>query len=228
MNMDERAAVSAGCSRGEKSQSPLCNAMRAAAGKRGREVDEGEGDEDWSAYAMPTTLSWSKLPASTLELFEEGISCVEEDCKLQAKKRRTATHTGAGIAQRVCREAPPSGLHVLAACAGLSSDAGECQTAQAGPAQAGPAQAGPAQAPAKNGRAQLDDESAVRIFLAKYASAEAMSSKSDLSGKLALQYGVTAKAVRDIWNMRTWKKATQPYWNVQPATLPMHNVWLMP
>ena len=64
----------------------------------------------------------------------------------------------------------------------------------------------------------MDDASAVRIFLAKYASADG--SKADLSGELALQYGVTAKAVRDIWNTRTWKKAvtkaTQPYWNVQP------------
>ena len=56
--------------------------------------------------------------------------------------------------------------------------------------------------------------SAVRIFLAKHGSAEAMASKSaDLTASLALELGVTAKAVRDIWNKRTWKSATQPYWN---------------
>ena len=24
---------------------------------------------------------------------------------------------------------------------------------------------------------------------------------------------ITAKAIRDIWNMRTWRKTTQPFWD---------------
>lgn len=29
---------------------------------------------------------------------------------------------------------------------------------------------------------------------------------------LSLQYGLTSKAISDIWNLRTWRKATRPYW----------------
>jgi hypothetical protein len=207
-----RAAWSAGyIPRSEANGYRASEALPAAAGKRARE-DEGEGEEDWSAYAMPTTLSWQKLPASTLELFEEGMACVGvgEECA-QEKKRRTA----AGALRRASKEAPPSGLHVLASCASRSRESALSTSLPAVAFQA--VNASPKSQPSRqSGRAQLDDASAVRIFLAKYASAEAVGSKSDLSGRLALQYGVTAKAVRDIWNMRTWKKATQPYWNVQP------------
>lgn len=41
---------------------------------------------------------------------------------------------------------------------------------------------------------------------------DAHSSKDALSCKLAVDYGITAKSVRDIWNMRTWGWATIPYW----------------
>ena len=165
------AASSAGC---------------AAKGKRGRE-DEDEGEEDWSAYAMPTTLGWHKLPAATLEMFAEGMACVEEE-GAQEKKRRAAARNAAHVLQRASEEAAPSRLQGSASCA-VGRGAGRA-------------------------RAQLNATSAVRIFLAKHASAEAMASKSaDLSARLALDHGVTAKAVRDIWNKRTWKSATQPYWN---------------
>ena len=33
-----------------------------------------------------------------------------------------------------------------------------------------------------------------------------------LATDLALQFGITAKAVRDIWNLRTWVQTTKPYW----------------
>jgi len=162
-----------------------------ASGKRVREAED-EGEEDCSAYAMSTTLSWRKLSASTLEIFEEGLACVEEECERDAASR----------AGRSSVSLHPAGVNGQPAHAGGMLP----------------------RASKRAGRAQLDEASAARIFLAKYASAEAMGSKSDLSGRLALQYGVTAKAVRDIWNGRTWKKATQPYWNVQP----MHGgVWLL-
>ena len=34
---------------------------------------------------------------------------------------------------------------------------------------------------------------------------------------LAMQYGVTPKAVRDIWNHRTWKHATMSLWPMDEA-----------
>ena len=36
-----------------------------------------------------------------------------------------------------------------------------------------------------------------------------------LSGMLGRRYGMTAKAVRDIWNLRTWAKVTAPFWNAE-------------
>ena len=161
-------------------------------GKRRRE-DEDKVEEDFSAYAMSTTLSWSKLSASTQEMFEEGLACVGEECVREAPRleRRAATRAAAPSASCLGRSSVSlhhSGVHRQAAQAGVM--------------------------PRPSGRVQLDRASAVRIFLAKHASAEALGSKSDLSGRLALEYCVTPKAVRDIWNGRTWRKATQPFWSV--------------
>ena len=36
--------------------------------------------------------------------------------------------------------------------------------------------------------------------------------RDSTSGVLAEHYGITMKAVRDIWNLRTWTSATMPYW----------------
>ena len=32
------------------------------------------------------------------------------------------------------------------------------------------------------------------------------------AASLATQFGITAKAVRDVWNLRTWAKTTMPFW----------------
>ncbi len=37
------------------------------------------------------------------------------------------------------------------------------------------------------------------------------------SAKLALKYGVTAKSIRDIWNHRSWQKATMHLWHDNPT-----------
>ena len=36
--------------------------------------------------------------------------------------------------------------------------------------------------------------------------------RDSLSAELAAEFGITSKAVRDIWNMRTWTWTTLPYW----------------
>ena len=85
------------------------------------------------------------------------------------------------------------------------------------PAQPPPMEAGPWGARAAQllptmarKRASLDEVTVVRIFLAKHANPGARD--TSLCRRLAHQYGVTDKAVRDIWNMRTWKHVTESYW----------------
>ena len=49
---------------------------------------------------------------------------------------------------------------------------------------------------------------AIQIFEAK-ADREV---RDTLAASVAAQFGITAKAVRDIWNLRTWVQTTEPYW----------------
>mmetsp|Transcript_33981 Transcript_33981/g.54847 ORF Transcript_33981/g.54847 Transcript_33981/m.54847 type:complete len:254 (+) Transcript_33981:34-795(+) len=58
-------------------------------------------------------------------------------------------------------------------------------------------------------RTNLDDEAVVEIFLAR------LSAGPEISNVLALRHNLTCKAVRDIWNMRTWQKVTCKHWTQQ-------------
>ena len=62
---------------------------------------------------------------------------------------------------------------------------------------------------AKPGNCAITGEVAVIIFLAKQAGRD---SRDRLASRLASEHGITAKAVRDIWSLRTWRRATEPYW----------------
>jgi len=54
---------------------------------------------------------------------------------------------------------------------------------------------------------KISDEAAVAIFLAgRHAP------RDGLSARLADEYGISTKAVRDIWNLRTWRHVTKPHW----------------
>jgi len=70
-------------------------------------------------------------------------------------------------------------------------------------AEPGPAAQGEG-APHATVQYKLDEEKVVNIFLAKRDAPE----DRYLSARLAAQYGVTPKAVRDIWNRRTWTSIT--------------------
>jgi len=61
----------------------------------------------------------------------------------------------------------------------------------------------------------LDENSAIAIFLSK-ANHTARDSTSAL---LAARYGITMKAVRDVWNLRTWAWATMAHWSRADHTL---------
>jgi hypothetical protein len=39
-----------------------------------------------------------------------------------------------------------------------------------------------------------------------------------LATRFANEFGITAKAVRDIWNLRTWVQTTKPFWSPQDQT----------
>jgi hypothetical protein len=39
------------------------------------------------------------------------------------------------------------------------------------------------------------------------------SKRCHLADSLSKEFGITPKAIRDIWNLRTWWKSTRPYWS---------------
>ena len=43
--------------------------------------------------------------------------------------------------------------------------------------------------------------------------------RSGVSKVLAERYGITMKAVRDIWNLRTWTQVTMPPWSLEGPTM---------
>ena len=113
---------------------------------------------------LPTTFTtdvWQRLPTSSQELMQEGLSLM--DSELEPAKSHLQQH----------------------------------------PEEAGPARAAQDEL---HPRAQykLNAVSAAHIFLQK----RALPYDLDLSTRLAAQYGVTTKAVRDIWNRRTWTSVT--------------------
>ena len=55
-------------------------------------------------------------------------------------------------------------------------------------------------------RGRLTPDQAIYIFLQK----ETKSSRT--AALLAAEYGVTPKAIRDIWSHRTWAHSTRPHW----------------
>lgn len=56
----------------------------------------------------------------------------------------------------------------------------------------------------------LSSNEAVCIFL---AAKHGRTKRDRLALRLAHDFGITPKAVRDIWNLRTWARTTKPYWS---------------
>jgi len=57
--------------------------------------------------------------------------------------------------------------------------------------------------------ATLDAAKAIAIYMAKARH----TARDMMSAKLAAEHGITMKAVRDVWNLRTWAWTTMPYWS---------------
>jgi hypothetical protein len=57
----------------------------------------------------------------------------------------------------------------------------------------------------------ISHKEAVIIFLAG-SRHSSYGSRGKLSDRLSKEFGITSKAVRDIWNLRTWARDTRPHW----------------
>jgi hypothetical protein len=58
-------------------------------------------------------------------------------------------------------------------------------------------------------RARLSPEQAIAIFKMR------RTKKARTAGLLATKYGISPKAVRDIWTQKSWAQFTRPHWNVK-------------
>ena len=62
---------------------------------------------------------------------------------------------------------------------------------------------------AQRGMCIITNEAAVAIFKARD---EHRKKQDKLATRLSSEYGISTKAVRDIWNLRTWSHVTKPFW----------------
>ena len=61
---------------------------------------------------------------------------------------------------------------------------------------------------------KITAEEAATIFCARCPYAKTAKHPT-LSHDLSLTFGISQRAVRDIWNLRTWGEVTRPYWNAE-------------
>jgi hypothetical protein len=62
-------------------------------------------------------------------------------------------------------------------------------------------------------RTYLSDDDVVLIFKAKDSVSTELPALAETSTTLSIKFNLTTKAIRDIWNTRTWAGATAPYWS---------------
>jgi hypothetical protein len=65
------------------------------------------------------------------------------------------------------------------------------------------------------GNATIDADIAVAIFRAKLCARR----RDGTAAGLAEAHGITQKAVREIWNLKTWAEVTSPYWTTKDREL---------
>ena len=141
------------------------------------------------AGLLPTTLSWHSLPQHTLMLMDDALEHVDEDRRAGSKSAQPYDQAR-------------SAIDAAAATPPAAADAAEDAAAAA------PLSAGAPQSPTK-----LNKALALAIFKAKRC--KIAGRRSSLSAALGHRYGMTAKAVRDVWNGRTWAKVTEPFWTAE-------------
>jgi len=108
-------------------------------------------------------------------------------------------------------------LRVLTVAPAMSASAVMSRPIQASPDTIPGAGRGGGATPAAElrGICTITEEEAVIIFRANKAERV---KRDRLASRLADEYGITAKAVRDIWSLRTWIRATKPHWTSDDHT----------
>ena len=176
--------------------SPLARALSLSE-MRGEVSDAGEAVAKTGlqrAGLLPTTGIWHRLPRHTHVLMDDAMAHVDEDRSAASKF---------ALAYEQARSAPTIAAPTTTATATATVTAS---------ASAAPLGAGAPQSTKKMnaGHKKLDKKAAIEIFKARE-----MGMRSNLSITLAHRYGLTAKAVRDIWNGRTWAEVTKPLCNAR-------------
>lgn len=211
--------------------------------KRSREGEQSRDggrvcQDDGPILTLPTLPRWDSLSAQTRQLCEDAMALFDDHETPRSKSAKLVPHASIapGLKPKIdssiysapnlltsrngCSPSTPGPqfvpsilppyssstvLHGFGPWAGyvfpavnISDGAGSSLTLPAGSETVRP-------------RATLDEASVVLIFQARPSKARRRD--LTLSQRLAQHCGVTAKAVRDIWNMRTWRSVTRPYWN---------------
>ena len=190
---------------------------------------------------LPTATSWARLWSSTREIFEDAEAClafdeeesavlVEDDAKVNNAQGMEGGAQVFGVPVPTSAPAirlPVHHSHAEGAApliAGLTNGASPNHALfegdHKGEGDIPPPEPPPARPRKTRKRATLDVPAVIEIFLAKPSKSTSknharaawrVSSRADF---LARRHRVTIKAVRDIWNLRTWKVITEPFWHL--------------
>ena len=183
--------------------------------RREDEATTGEGDDEAHGVTLPVWTGWRRLTSDSLAIVEDAFEFLDaEVAKEQASRTREqrALHLQPADQQAAAPMVETCHAQVLGGAPAFGQT-GALAPAMIVPAliQWPPAQpsaiAHPAQPTAWRGRT-LNEAAAAFIFQQKLLRPHDPS----LSARLAHQFSVTAKTVRDIWTLRTWTHATMPYW----------------
>ena len=129
------------------------------------------------AHGFPATLS--ALPHVQVQAHARAQSQPESQQLQQQCSVRSESHTASGAAGSAASGSRGGGS---------GTDTSICKTSHQRK---------------RRKRKQLDAETVVRMFLSRN---DAERWTGSLSNTLAAEHGLTAQAIRDIWNLRTWRK----------------------
>ena len=141
------------------------------------------------AGLLPMTGIWQSLPRHTLMLMDDAMEHVEEDYDQSAASKSAPT----------CDQARSA---AAAAAAEAEAEADAAAAAHLAAMSGG----------APQSTKKLNEALALAIFQARPCK---KGRRTNLSATLGRRYGMTAKAVRDVWNVRTWASVTKPFWTAE-------------
>jgi hypothetical protein len=196
----------------------LLHAVDATAS--GLQTAEDDAQASPPGTPLPTTLNWNRLPTALQEIWRDGMDVLDEACKehthgfkgetsrdvgeLSGNPAPRSAGTSAKDVIENLRVHPGAGTWFAQILPGPRAPAGRQQDAEEVIVTIRP-----------RPQTTLNEVSAIMIFLSKHMREKCPAKGCCLATRLAREYGVTCKAVRDIWRMRTWRRATEPFWSAQ-------------